>query len=995
LTIRDENRDGTADARQFILYQRCTLGRVSVMARVFGLIYLCLAAFAAPVFAQGEQAGAIRGRLTSSDHLTLPGVTITVASPSLQGTRTTASDVNGNFVIAGLPAGDYTVTLELPGFASQERRVTVPLASAAVIDAALSVARIAETVDVKAPAVQPAAADPGRFNLRVDHTRLLPVGRTPFFFAELAPGLTDNTPNSNQVTIGGGFAYDNVFLVDGVDVNDNVFGQPNPLYIEEGIQEVQVATSGVGAEYGRFAGGVINVVTQSGGNLFSGSFRTNLTNSAWSTETPFERSKGTTRPSKVSPTYEAVAGGPVLKDRLWYFGGARVERTSTANTLPQTGVAYEGQNNNRRYEAKLTGSLAANQTVQGTFIDSHTDQYAVSHPNSVDPAALTRPVTSNRLGVATWRGALGRAFATAQYSQKLWEVNNNGGTSTNVYDSPFLTRGTTSGVPASAEYHAPYFDSTDPDARNNRQATATVAYLLGRKGLGSHELKTGAEYFVSTRRTGNSQTSTGYIFQTDYKLDAAGKPAYDASGNLIPVFTPGTSRLATWYPTRGAAIDVTTVSWFAADRWSAGSRLTVDLGLRYEHVGTEADAQSQAVRANTLMPRLGATYALTGDARTTVSATFGTYSGAYNDVQFSRNSSAGNADRITSTYTGPAGQGVDFAAGFDAANYPTIVSGTFPTANVFFAPDLTSPTTREATLSVARDFGHGAWARGRYVHRRATDFVEDYITIDNGKTTVVRNGVNFGVFDNAVYRNSDLMERVYDAVDVQSGWTKKALTVSGQWTVQLRDNGNFEGESANNPAVPSIVADYPEIYVARDYPMGHLDDFQRHKVRVWGVYGLDLGRAGRLDLAPMYRYNSAKTFSYTATVAMSPAQLAANPGYARVPTSQTLYFGDRGAGSFAGYGLVDFASTYSIPAWRSVSPWFKVEVLNAMNNQKLISWDTTVTADTKGPLDANGLPLNYITGPNFGKATSTGNYPRPRQGMDGGRTYLMSFGLRF
>ena len=967
------------------------------MSRVFGFISVFILAIAASAFAQGDQSGAMRGHLTSSDGLALPGVTVTVASPALQGTRSATSDVNGNYAIPGLPAGDYSVRLELQGFATVVRKSTVPLGSAAVVDGALSVAKVSETVDVTAPAARPASADPGAFNLRTDSTRLLPLGRTPFFLAELAPGVTDNTPNQNQVTIGGGFAYDNVFLVDGVDVNDNVFGQPNTLFIEEGIQEVQVRTSGLGAEYGRFGGGVVNVVTQSGGNLFAGSFRANLSNSAWSAETPLENQKGTTRPSKLSPTYEAVAGGPILKDRLWYFGGARLERTTTSNLLPQTNVAYAGKNNNRRYEGKLTGALAPGQTLQGTFIDSRTDQYAVSHPNAIDPLALTSPVTSNRLGVASYRGEIaGKMFATAQYSQKYWEVNNNGGTSSNIIDSPFLTRGTTSGVPANLEYSAPYFDSTDPDARNNRQATASLSYLLGKKGFGSHELKTGGEYFVSTRQTGNSQTSTGYIFQTDYKLDAAGAPAYDANGRLIPVFTPGTSRLASWYPTRGAAIDITTMSAFASDRWAAGSRLTLDLGVRYEHVGTEADLQTQAVHADTFMPRLGATYALTKDARTVVSATYGLYSGTYNDVQFSRNSAAGNADRITSSYTGPAGQGMDFAPAFDPANYPTAISGTFPTANVFFAANLTSPTTKEATLSLAREFGRGFWTRGRYVHRRATDFVEDYITIDNGKTTVIRNGVNFGTFDNAVYRNSDIPTRQYDAVDLQSGWRASKLTVEGQWTVQLRNNGNFEGESANSPAIPSVIADNPEMYVAsRDFPMGRLDDFQRNKVRVWATYGLDMGRFGRLDLAPMYRYNSGKTFSYVATVAMSAAQLAANPGYARPPTSQALYFGDRGAGSFAGYALVDFASTYSLPVGHSLAPWFRVEVLNLMNNQKLISWDTTVTADTKGPVDEFGLPLNYIKGPNFGNATSTANYPRPRQGLDGGRTFLASFGLRF
>ena len=250
-----------------------------------------------------------------------------------------------------------------------------------------------------------------------------------------------------------------------------------------------------------------------------------------------------------------------------------------------TGIAYAGKNDNRRYEGKLTGTLAPGQTLQGTYIDSRTDQFTVSHPNAIDPRALTSPTTNNRLAVATWRGVLaGRAFATAQYSQKTWQVTNNGGTSTDIHDSPFLTRGTTSGVPASAEYSNPYFDSTDPDGRNNRQATASVSYLLGTKGFGSHELKSGAEYFVSNRTTGNSQTSTGYIFQTDYKLDAAGKPALDANGRLIPVFTTGTSRLATWMPTRGAAIDITTTSAYASDRWNAGPRLSLDLGVRFEHV---------------------------------------------------------------------------------------------------------------------------------------------------------------------------------------------------------------------------------------------------------------------------------------------------------------------------------------------------------------------------------------------------------------------------
>ena len=94
-------------------------------------------------------------------------------------------------------------------------------------------------------------------NITAAEVSVLPMGRTPYLIAELMPGLTTNTPSPNQLTISGGFAFDNVFLIDGVDVNDNLIGSVNDLYIEDAIGEVQVLTSGITAEYGRFSGGVV------------------------------------------------------------------------------------------------------------------------------------------------------------------------------------------------------------------------------------------------------------------------------------------------------------------------------------------------------------------------------------------------------------------------------------------------------------------------------------------------------------------------------------------------------------------------------------------------------------------------------------------------------------------------------------------------------------------------------------------------------------------
>ena len=87
--------------------------------------------------------------------------------------------------------------------------------------------------------------------------------------------------------------------------------------------------------------------------------------------------------------------------------------------------------------------------------------------------------------------------------------------------------------------------------------------------------------------------------------------------------------------------------------------------------------------------------------------------------------------------------------------------------------------------------------------------------------------------------------------------------------------------------------------------------------------------------------------------------------------------------------------TYQVPVWKTLKPWVKMEVLNALNNDKLITWDTTIAVDPASALDADGLPTGYVKGARFGQGTSTANYPRPRPGMTGGRTYMGAFGFRF
>ena len=212
-----------------------------------------------------------------------------------------------------------------------QQNIIVPLGSVANVDAAMSLATLTEVVNVTAQTSNALVVPTGQTNLTSRELNTIPVGRTPARIAEFAPGLTDNTPNIGQVTISGGFAYDNVFMIDGVDLNDNLFGTANNVFIEDAIDETQVLTSGISAEYGRFSGGVINMVTKRGGNTFSGSVRLNFSNPAWANESPLEKSRGTTHPDTLSKFLEGTFGGPILRDRIWFFFAGRRERSSLNN----------------------------------------------------------------------------------------------------------------------------------------------------------------------------------------------------------------------------------------------------------------------------------------------------------------------------------------------------------------------------------------------------------------------------------------------------------------------------------------------------------------------------------------------------------------------------------------------------------------------------------------------------------------------------------------
>ena len=672
----------------------------------------------------------------------------------------------------------------------------------------------------------------------------LPTGRTPFTIAELAPGLTDNGPNAGQITIAGAFAYDNVFLINGVDVNDNIFGTNTNVFIEDAIEETQVLTSGISAEYGRFSGGVVNIVTKRGGDIFSGSYRHNLSNASWTDETPFETRE---RPDRYSNALEGTFGGPILRAKAWFFSAGRYENSTEGRTFPQTGIGYDSGLDNKRYELKGTFTPHVNQTVQVGYTDNRTVQKnRAGLAGSIEPAHARDALAAER----SVRGQLERrAVAEA------------------VRDGAVLAEAP--GLPQHRRHQHRDRGLAVPHPRPERHpgqpALQRAVLRLDRSGRprqppvrrqpvdaavvgqGRQPRPQGRLRVVPARPTpAATRRRRPATSSTRTTLNNAGVPVFDGQDRLIPRFVPGTSRLYNWLATRGASIDIKTTSLYAHDRWAVNRRLTVDAGLRYERVRSDATGDIIGADTDTVVPRLAATFDAKGDGRFVIQGTYAHYAGKYSEAQFTSNTDVANPSLIRYTYTGPAGVGMDFAPGLDINNYTQIIDGTFPTANVSFEDGLHSPVTREFTASLGSQISPRAYVKLTYVSRDVKGFIEDFITLDNGTTDIVRNGEFFGTFDNTVYRNTDEPQRRYQGLIMQGNYRiRHDLQVAGHWTVQLQNEGDFEGEAANQPGSPSLYGDYPEVFTAdRNFPIGRFDDFQRHKVRLWAVWNRSLGRFG-------------------------------------------------------------------------------------------------------------------------------------------------------
>src|SRR6266849_2213013 len=960
------------------------------------------------VFAQGVQTATLEGTVTGPDGNPLPGVTITVKSPAMMGERTTVTATTGDYNLPGLPPGDYTITIGLEGMQSVTKKMPLALGLPTRFDAKLKLAGVTEAITVTASSPTVLENTTVGANIKKETVEQLPLLRTPTDIASLSPGVTGDrggratTPVGGQLSINGGMAYDNNFMINGVNVQDNIFGNTNNLFVEDAIQETQVLTSGISAEYGHFTGGVLNVITKSGGNQFTGSLRDNMNKGSWLSLTPYEkgfRGVGVNpvapapHTAKLSHIYEGTLGGPVMRDRVWFFLAGRKEKSSTPQSLGLTAIPWTLNTQNTRPEVKLTGSITSGHTLQVDYIDNPVKRNLESQVAPMTLSALgTNSVRENRGYTGFYSGVLAtNLFAEARYSKKHFGFRGLGGKSRDIHDSPFESDTRVSGVTFNGTFNAPYFDATDPEDRNNKQAFASLSYFLSSRTFGSHDIKGGYERFTDERTGGNSQTATDYVFYGGYKT-SGGLPVL-LNGDLIPLFNPRSggqtqeTRMQIWISTRGAVLDTDTDSLFVNDRWNLNQYFNFNVGARFEKTKSHATGGIVGVDTSNLVPRLGGSYDPLGNGKYKVDVTYAQYVGRYNPGIINANTPVGAPSSALGYYVGPKGEGRDFAPGFDPNNYK-FYTASVPTANRIFANDLHAPISSEWSVSTGMALPKSGWAKATLTNRRYSQFIDDFITTDLGCTNITLKGVNVGCVDNVLYKNTNGPKRVYQAVELQSHYDlTRAWGVEINWTHQIKNHGNYEGESGQSLPLTAF-GNRPEMQdLPRELPYGRLAQFEANRVRLWTTYTLNFGRYGNLSSGLLYRYDTGTTYSYSTSVTRSAESRALNPGYKSVGSSVTLFFGDRGIGTFPSSSLFDASLQYSYPIVR-VTPWIKVDVRNMFNKDTQITYNTTIVADPNSPKDSLGYATGFTKAATFGRPTSTTSFVLPRQ-------VLVYAGVRF
>ena len=960
-----------------------------------------LLTLAAPPLAAQTASGTISGRVSDSSNLAVPGATVTITSPNLQGTRTTVTSVNGDYIFPNLPPGSYTITVELSGFGTTKATRDVGAGQPVEVDVTLRPASLSEIVTVTARTDAFTNTVQASTNIQSELLATLPTARTILSAVNLAPAAHTTGPN-NAVTIGGAMSFENLFVLDGVQITDNIRGTPNSIFIEDAIQETTVSTSGISAEYGRFTGGVVNAISKSGGNDFSGSFRTTFTNDDWRTVSPFDEPKK----NDTVPTYEFTLGGPILRNRTWFFGAGRFFDQSTANETGATRIPYSFDNDEKRFEGKVTQSLGAGHSIRATYAairETEANNVWPSPQEVLDLRSLhTRQVPQDRLSVHYSGTLKPNLFLEAQYATRQLSFENAGATTTDLIEGTVLRDQLTG-----AYWWSPNFCGVcGPEERDNENLFLKGNYFAS-TAKGSHNLSFGYDMFNDKRKGDNHQSGSDYhVWASDTLIQ---------DGTVYPVINGSDgSTYIIWWPISQASqgTNFRTHSLFANDTWNANRHFTFNLGLRWDKNHGEDAIGSLVASDSAFSPRVGLVYDPKGDGRWTVHASYGKYVAAVANSIADSASPGGTPSIIAYFYQGP---GINMAPDAplvtsDAAlrtvfNWFSANGGTerrpfftsIPGVKVQIRDSLKSPHANEAATGLSRQLGSRGAVRADFVYRDFNDFYTERVDTSTGQVTDSRGNE----LDLVLVENSNVNERKYTALSTQVNYRfGDRINLGGNYTLS-RLWGNLNGENINSGPLTSSVLSYPE-FIDLDWfsPEGDLSADQRHRGRIWGTVRLPISeRFGNVTLGVLEQINSGTPYGALGNV--RPGPYVDDPGYAEPPDTVGFWFTARDAFRTESMFRTDLSINYDYRVGHTTF-FGQMQVLNLFNQFQLFNLGSNAintTVLTAVDDSDRFVPFNPFTDrpvqgvhwdydERFGTPTGAAAYTFPR-------TFQFALGIRF
>jgi hypothetical protein len=537
---------------------------------IVAMIALCACAVTIPAFAQ-QTTGSIQGRIVDAQKAAVPGVTVTAKNTETGFTRSEVTDAEGVYRLNALPVGTYDLRAELAGFTPYDRKgLIVNVGQTIDVNVDMTVAGVSESVSVTAesPLIQTSNSSVGGV---VDVRRIENMPLNGRQFANLAatiPGVglgfhsdpTKSTQYSPQINGGNGRNIN--YQIDGGDNNDDTVGGLLQLFPLEAIQEFNFVTSRSKAEYGRSNGGAMNIVTKSGTNEPHGSFFELFRDKSMNAQTYTEKSNGLDKQDYRRNQFGGSFGGPIVKDKAHYF--VALERTqqdttqavNTQGLFPELDGVYATP-----YRENLLTTKVTSQMNPQHYLSVRYGRNTNSQPYGAD--ASTAPNgwgdSSNRFNSinVNHNWVLGGAKLNEFIFQYADFRNHIGAASTDPYQS-FPNQvfvGQSINTPQTTEQHK--FQFRDDFSWR----------VAGMGGLG-HDFKAGVNFINEPRLFITFNSGKG-VLQYSHLDDNPNGPLSNVTLN------DGDA---------SANIPLKQYAFYVQDDWRLASRLTANIGLRYDFI---------------------------------------------------------------------------------------------------------------------------------------------------------------------------------------------------------------------------------------------------------------------------------------------------------------------------------------------------------------------------------------------------------------------------